>query len=655
MKKLFIFAAAIATLASCTKPSCNEIVSLADDNSIGFSAYTGTAATKGVSVAVSDVMDATKGFGVFAFYQPANNTTPVKYSSKRFGTPDFMYNQQVTPVIDPGTSAVTGWTYSPLKFWPSNTGDLVSFFAYAPYKADKEWEDLGFATDINATKLYASFPVYTEKTGNEDYIFATPALNRSKQHVSAIPGDPSPDRIQFEFKHIMSRVAINIGAIVNKVPAATPDAWTNTKTLITVQSIEFKGIAESYDYVCTIPGGVETWTAEGSQNLKLTKSDFRNNKSTDWTQSQWYPILAQEDVPGTALQRDGYLFIAPQDLTDNEVVITYRVVTTDPLHPANCSDITNVIKRKIGVNFESGKAYTLNFLIGLKTVEFWSEMTEWEVVTPAIQIDVPANESVRYVEGGVDYGYAIATDLGGTIGTVLWAPVNCGISTVNPLGKLYQWGRAVGTGYSGETGTVQTFQTGSVTDPDPALFYEGTGTTPDWYSETSLYPTSLCCVWPRTSATRGYLEGKIADPCPDGWRVPTVNELGALCYTDWVVDDYYDATLATLHPRGTWNHTTKSWDFGTLGLSLPAAGIVRPTTGSVQFEGRGEYETVSSANVYKGCYWSSWEECRGSEGNEFCMLFAHAGDADDTRSDIAMYHSNPRAYGFSVRCVYDGE
>ena len=62
-----------------------------------------------------------RGFGVFAAYTGAltyENTTV---------SPDFMYNQQVTY-----TSGA--WNYNPVKFWPNETSDYVSFFAYAPYE-----------------------------------------------------------------------------------------------------------------------------------------------------------------------------------------------------------------------------------------------------------------------------------------------------------------------------------------------------------------------------------------------------------------------------------------------------------------------------------------------------------------------------------------
>ena len=45
-------------------------------------------------------------------------------------TPNFMYNQKLE-------KSGGAWTYSPMKYWPGNKKDCVSFFAYAPYVDEK--------------------------------------------------------------------------------------------------------------------------------------------------------------------------------------------------------------------------------------------------------------------------------------------------------------------------------------------------------------------------------------------------------------------------------------------------------------------------------------------------------------------------------------
>ena len=64
-----------------------------------------------------------RGFGVFASY-----TGAVTYENSTV-SPNFMYNQQVKY-----NTTNTSWEYDPVKYWPNQTSDRVSFFAYAPYE-----------------------------------------------------------------------------------------------------------------------------------------------------------------------------------------------------------------------------------------------------------------------------------------------------------------------------------------------------------------------------------------------------------------------------------------------------------------------------------------------------------------------------------------
>lgn len=77
---------------------------------------------------LSDIND---NFRVFAFYQPgviggapgAWNWDPLVWTSS------FMYDQAVTYDTD-------HWTYSPVKYWPNNEENTLTFWAYSPYYGD---------------------------------------------------------------------------------------------------------------------------------------------------------------------------------------------------------------------------------------------------------------------------------------------------------------------------------------------------------------------------------------------------------------------------------------------------------------------------------------------------------------------------------------
>lgn len=122
-KKFFMGIAAMAalTLVSC---SSDDLDSFSDNSSkneaISFDGYLGRSAvavngTRGSEETVTNLQ--TDGFGVFGNYSK-NATTA--YGNNLFE------NQLVTY-----DKSATKWTYSPLKFWPSD--GHIDFLAYAPY------------------------------------------------------------------------------------------------------------------------------------------------------------------------------------------------------------------------------------------------------------------------------------------------------------------------------------------------------------------------------------------------------------------------------------------------------------------------------------------------------------------------------------------
>ena len=67
------------------------------------------------------------------------------------------------------------------------------------------------------------------------------------------------------------------------------------------------------------------------------------------------------------------------------------MVTTDPSIGGNDgSTITNRINQTAKVNFESGKAYTLNLVLGMTSIKVSVDMNPWDeqANTP---VDVPKN------------------------------------------------------------------------------------------------------------------------------------------------------------------------------------------------------------------------------------------------------------------------
>ena len=186
MKKSLFFAAAASALMLTACSSENDVVQSAPQTqettaqAVGFDVYMPQAVTRAgdpVGVMNTDKLKtAGKGFGVFAMYQDDAET----YASST--APNFMFNEHV--------HFATGWTYSPLKYWPNETiqdsqtpnaetpgtvndpvppatnntytCDKLSFFAYAPYVNLTKSVDNGMQTDRGTTPAYVN--AYTEET-----------------------------------------------------------------------------------------------------------------------------------------------------------------------------------------------------------------------------------------------------------------------------------------------------------------------------------------------------------------------------------------------------------------------------------------------------------------------------------------------------------
>ena len=155
------------------------------------------------------------------------------------------------------------------------------------------------------------------------------------------------------------------------------------------------------------------------------------------------------------------------------------------------------------------------------------------VKTVSVMIDASASED--YIdEYGINHGAGVEID------GVIWAPVNCGYKSSTeeskgyPYGKLYQWGRKYGQGYSIEYDETEFLvKDGPVSlevgqsDKYAHVYWSIIAGDKNWLS--SFDPG----LW--NSGTENYAIKSIYDPCPQNWRVPTELEMASLIvsHSDW--------------------------------------------------------------------------------------------------------------------------
>ncbi|MBQ2875027.1 MAG: Ig-like domain-containing protein [Bacteroidales bacterium] len=246
--------------------------------------------------------------------------------------------------------------------------------------------------------------------------------------------------------------------------------------------------------------------------------------------------------------------------------------------------------------------------------------------TCTVTVSTLAVAIANYVdEYDVNHGKGIV------VGQTVWAPVNCGYHKEDfKYGKLYQWGRKYGQGYSGSLYDVNGNKAGEVSDATVPTFAEG-GISEIGGNHKSnanvFYTGSYDWVDPRNNElwNSGSESNPVKtdyDPCPDGWRVPTYAELSELSknHSSWTTDENGQV--------GYWFSGASTYTETVPQVFFPAAGRRYCSGGNAL--NRGSY----------GYYWSS----RPSSEYAYRLNF---------RNGYADMFDNGRAYGYSVRCVQE--
>ena len=231
-------------------------------------------------------------------------------------------------------------------------------------------------------------------------------------------------------------------------------------------------------------------------------------------------------------------------------------------------------------------------------------------------------EPIDYEVDGVSYGKGIV------IGDVIWAPVNCGYEPATsdskgyPYGKLYQWGRKYGQGYSTSyDATVPEIVEGPITAANGQK---------DSYSNTFFMAPENPCDWasPQTdilwnSGTEENPKKTEYDPCPEGWRVPTFAEIDKL-------NNHCSAWLTVGGQKGYYFSGEYTYLDSVPSVFLPAAGRRIGYTGEdVSRNSCGFYYSSLISNKY------GFEIGFDSESGLYLQWYTGVG----------------RSNGFSVRCV----
>ena len=240
--------------------------------------------------------------------------------------------------------------------------------------------------------------------------------------------------------------------------------------------------------------------------------------------------------------------------------------------------------------------------------------------TCTIKVIAPTTREVKeYEVDGVSYGKGIV------IGEVIWAPVNCGYepstsdSKGYPYGKLYQWGRKYGQGYST---SYDASSPEIVEGPISAINGQKEKYSNTFFKSTSEYNYDWLYPQDDNLWNSGTEENPVKteyDPCPEGWRVPTDAELEEL-------NNNYSSFITVGDQKGRYFCGDYTYLDNAPQVFFPAAGAREYSGGNASGRGIG------------GGYWSS------------TPLRSNAYRLSSSNGGVNM-NNHYRAGGHSVRCV----
>ena len=205
-----------------------------------------------VTKASSDFADGAQ-IGVFGYYHDGNGSNNGSWEADGSNNiPDFMYNQ----LVEKGSSS---WTYSPIKYWPNETGgttsahiDKLSFWGYYPHNG-AGIEFLKTDSTDAFTNESSGLPRirYTQSNNGQLDLMTSDLEKDLYKHDSDGHGNLNNGEVAFDFHHRLSSVAFQ-ARIADDVPASQ----TIKITKIEILSSYGKGILSQTP--ATTPGNDDT-------------------------------------------------------------------------------------------------------------------------------------------------------------------------------------------------------------------------------------------------------------------------------------------------------------------------------------------------------------------------------------------------------------
>lgn len=387
-----LIACAALTMTGCSNDEINAPQQSQGNNAIEFSTYLGRNAQGSRGTETSTTSIQTSGFGVLAYYTEQDNFADTN-------KPNFMWNQKVT-------YSNSAWSYTPVKYWPTKVKDKVSFFAYAPYVADGNANNIVLSGKSAIGTPTATITLPDDPSQTIDFVAA---VQMNKTYNDSAKAN---NNVRFTLLHEMTRVKVQ-AKLDKSVYSDTDDKH---KTFVVIKNVTFNDKGQFYKSgkytFSTTDGERGTWTTtanaststytldlNGVLNTKLITVDGakgENHHSGNYEEGV-NGVRLVDDTAKDLFKDSEYLFLIPvsanngDGLTDGKATATieYDIVTEDSKLVAgySCTSATKTVLLPAGT-LKQGISYNYIFTIKLDEIVLNATVKDWDAASNS-NINVP--------------------------------------------------------------------------------------------------------------------------------------------------------------------------------------------------------------------------------------------------------------------------
>jgi hypothetical protein len=222
------------------------------------------------------------------------------------------------------------WTYAPPKYWPPDTRNKLSFFAYAPYV---ETNDLGLLTPGPLTP----YPCAKTETGQPYLTYIVPEAAIDQLDVlwdSRIDMSKDEAPVFFDMNHALTRISFSAALHPDEVAAFPKKQYKVTVTKISVSGVDGCGT------LSLLNGAWTPYTPAGED-----KAEYELTTTAGDIETEEFDAQSATVDPRPLTKPDTYLMLIPQTIEDGATLnftlsITIGGTTTTsglsvPIKPTN--------------------------------------------------------------------------------------------------------------------------------------------------------------------------------------------------------------------------------------------------------------------------------------------------------------------------------